>query len=79
MPPMPGIPARPSVFRVQGFIDLVWCDRRLAFDPEATGTEEKVFLEPDAAQECAPDRSRIPLALPAHLRSGRLRPVRGRT
>jgi len=40
-----------NTFRMQGFVDLVWCDPRLAFDPEATTDEEEVFLEQDAELE----------------------------
>jgi hypothetical protein len=40
-----------NTFRIQGFIDLVWCDPRLTFDPKATSTVEKIFLEHNAALE----------------------------
>ena len=35
-------------FEVEAFTDMVWCDPRLAFDPEEVGVEEKLFLEEDA-------------------------------
>lgn len=39
-----------NTFRMQGYMDLVWCDPRLAFDPEAAGSDEEVFLEENAVQ-----------------------------
>ncbi len=40
-----------NTFRIQGSLDLVWCDPRLAFDPEAAGTDTMEFLEGDAVRE----------------------------
>ena len=40
-----------NTFRIQGYIDLVWCDPRLAFDAEATSTGERLFIEHAAALE----------------------------
>jgi len=35
-------------FRMQGFLDLIWCDPRLAFNPSETDTKVEIFLEDDA-------------------------------
>jgi hypothetical protein len=40
-------------FKLQGFLDLIWCDPRLAFDPSETGAEAEIFLEEDAHEELA--------------------------
>ena len=38
-------------FKLQGFLDLIWCDPRLAFDAVETGTTVEIFLEDDAHQK----------------------------
>jgi len=38
-------------FRMQGFLDLIWCDPRLSFSPEEQGTQVKIYLEDDAHEE----------------------------
>lgn len=38
-------------FRMQGFLDLIWCDPRLSFDPAEVGTNVEIFLEGDALEE----------------------------
>ena len=38
-------------FKMQGFLDLIWCDPRLVFDPSDTGTKVKIFIEDDAHEE----------------------------
>lgn len=38
-------------FKLQGFLDLIWCDPRLAFDTTETGTPVEIFLEEDAHQK----------------------------
>ena len=38
-------------FKMQGFLDLIWCDPRLAFNPEEMGTNVEIFLEDDAHEE----------------------------
>lgn len=38
-------------FRMQGFLDLIWCDPRLSFDPSEVGTDVEIFLEEDAHDE----------------------------
>jgi len=38
-------------FKMQGFLDLIWCDPRLTFDPSETGAKVKIFLEDDAHGE----------------------------
>lgn len=38
-------------FRMQGFLDLIWCDPRLSFDPAEMGTDVEIFLENDALEE----------------------------
>ncbi len=38
-----------NTFRLTGFLDLVWCDPRKAFDPEKVGVKEEMFLEDAAA------------------------------
>jgi len=35
-------------YKMQGFLDLIWCDPRLAFDPAEVGTDVEIFLEDDA-------------------------------
>ena len=37
-----------GTFMVEGFMDLIWCDPRLAFDPEQSGSQEEAFLEANA-------------------------------
>jgi len=38
-------------FAMQGFLDLIWCDPRLAFDPNETGTNVRILLEDDVQEE----------------------------
>ena len=38
-------------FKMQGFLDLIWCDPRLSFSPAETGTNVEIFLEEDAFNE----------------------------
>lgn len=38
-------------FFMEGFLDLVWCDGRLAFDPKQAYNSKHVYLETDAAKE----------------------------
>jgi len=38
-------------FAMQGFLDLIWCDPRLAFDPSTTGTNVRILLGDEAHQE----------------------------
>ena len=38
-------------FKMQGFLDLIWCDPRLAFNSSETGTKVEIFLEDDAHEE----------------------------
>jgi len=38
-------------FKMQGFLDLIWCDPRLAFNPSETGTQVEIFIEDDAHEE----------------------------
>jgi len=38
-------------FRVQGFLDLIWCDPRLSFDPAEIGADVETFLGNDAIDE----------------------------
>jgi hypothetical protein len=40
-----------NTFRIEGFLDLVWCDPRESFNPEELGWHEKFFLEEDAHEE----------------------------
>jgi hypothetical protein len=40
-----------NTFRIEAFMDLVWCDPREAFEPEETGVEEEIFLEEDAQEK----------------------------
>jgi hypothetical protein len=40
-----------NTFRIEGFIDLVWCDAREAFNPDELGWHEKIFLEDNAQEE----------------------------
>ncbi len=40
-----------NTFQIEGFLDLIWCDPRVAFDPEEVGVVEKIFLEEDARLE----------------------------
>lgn len=37
-------------FTMEGFIDLIWCDPREQFEPEAIGWPEKIYLEDEAKQ-----------------------------
>lgn len=48
---IPEINTLDNTFRLEGFVDLIWCDPRLTFDPEEMGTEEEIFLEEDAAMK----------------------------
>jgi len=38
-------------FKMQGFLDLIWCDPRLAFSPSESGTQVEIFIEDDAHEE----------------------------
>ena len=38
-------------YKMQGFLDLIWCDPRLAFNQSETGTKVEIFLEDDAHKE----------------------------
>jgi len=38
-------------YKMQGFLDLIWCDPRLVFDPSETGTDVEIFLEDDAHEK----------------------------
>lgn len=40
-----------NTFKIQGLLDLVWCDPRLAFDAAAAGGSEKIYLEQNALRE----------------------------
>ena len=40
-----------NTVHVQGLLDLVWCDPRLAFDPDEAGVHEQEYLEHAAARE----------------------------
>lgn len=40
-----------NTFRIEGFIDLVWCDPRESFNPDDIGWHEKIFLEDNAHDE----------------------------
>lgn len=42
-----------NTFRIEAFMDLVWCDPRLAFIPEEVGVLEELFLEEDAKLKLA--------------------------
>jgi hypothetical protein len=45
-------PAEPyPTFEAELFLDLIWKDPRLAFDPKETGTKKEVFLEHEAELE----------------------------
>jgi hypothetical protein len=45
-------PAEPyPTFEAEVFLDMVWNDPRLAFDPEKVGTKKEVFLEHEAELE----------------------------
>jgi hypothetical protein len=39
-----------NTFHAQGFMELVWCDPRLAFDPAEAGVREEEYLERAAAE-----------------------------
>ena len=43
--------ARDNSYEMEGLMGLLWCDPRLAFDPEDIDWPEEVFLEKDAAKE----------------------------
>ena len=34
-----------NTFRIEGFLDLIWCDSRLAYSSSETGRQEEIFLE----------------------------------
>jgi len=38
-------------FAMQGFLDLIWCDPRLAFHPSTTSANVRILLEDEAQQE----------------------------
>lgn len=38
-------------YKMQGFLDLIWCDPRLTFDPSEKGSKVEIFLEDDAHEE----------------------------
>ena len=40
--------ASTNTFEMEGFLDLAWCDPRLAFNPREIGVEEEIFLEKEA-------------------------------
>ncbi len=44
-----GVDEISGTFTVEGYLDLVWCDPRLASGPEAAGARRQVFLAGDAA------------------------------
>jgi hypothetical protein len=37
-------------YKLQGFLDLIWCDPRLAFDGTESDSSAKIFLEEEASQ-----------------------------
>ena len=37
-----------NTFKIEGFLDLVWCDPRLRFSNDKAGYDEEVFLEMEA-------------------------------
>jgi hypothetical protein len=40
-----------NTFRFEGFMDLIWCDPRNAFDPAERGVDKELFLEEGAKRE----------------------------
>ncbi len=40
-------------FAIEGYLDLLWCDPREAFDPAEVGVTHKVYVEADAAAKLA--------------------------
>jgi len=38
-------------YKMQGFLDLIWCDPRLSFDVSETGTKVETYLEDDAFEK----------------------------
>jgi len=40
-----------NTYGMQGLLDMIWCDPRLAFDPSQVGTKVEIFLEDDAHNE----------------------------
>ena len=40
-----------NTFTMEGYLDLVWCDPREAFDPDKVGADREIFLERDAEKE----------------------------
>ena len=43
------IDEKSNTFQLEAYLDLVWCDPRLAFDAETAGVDRQIFLEEDAA------------------------------
>ena len=46
---IPAIDPVSNTFSIEGFIDMVWCDPRLAFDEASIGWPEKIYTEENAA------------------------------
>ncbi|MCB0224230.1 MAG: hypothetical protein KDI02_11105 [Anaerolineae bacterium] len=40
-----------NTFHIEGFMDLIWCDPRLAYSVSQTGRHEEIFLEEDALEK----------------------------
>jgi hypothetical protein len=40
-----------NTYSIEGFLDIIWCDPREAFDPQETGVEVEFFLEENAHRE----------------------------
>lgn len=40
-----------NTFAMEGYVDLLWCDPREAFDPGEIGVSREIFLEKDADRE----------------------------
>jgi hypothetical protein len=46
-----GIDVAENTFHIEGFMDLIWCDPRLAYSAAETGRHEEIFLEEAASDK----------------------------
>ncbi|MEA5469614.1 hypothetical protein [Spirulina sp. 06S082] len=43
--------ASDNSYAMEGFLDLIWCDSRLNFEPKQAGWQKEIFLEKDAEKK----------------------------
>ena len=65
-----------NTFEMEGFLDMTWCDPRLAFTPEEMRVETEMFLEHDAERKLEriwwPDIEMVNQAIPRQIENEEL-------